>query len=173
VKPITELNPDRSSAQDFCRDRIRHFEAKADHNKAEALRVFVTLISCALASPLFITLGQGTILGKVVPSVLSSVAAGCAIWLQQRKPQQLWTLYRTTQRRLENEEIGFRFAINQYEEANDPEKLLAQRTALMCMTANDLWAPLVPNPDKVIGIAGIEGAGPARNQDHSLPSGHR
>jgi len=27
------------------------------------------------------------------------------------KAQQLWTLYRTTQRRLENEEIGFRFAI--------------------------------------------------------------
>jgi hypothetical protein len=73
---MTDAISNKASAQDFCRDRIRHFEAKADHNKAEALRLFVTLISCALASPLFITLGPGTVFGKVVPSILSSVAAG-------------------------------------------------------------------------------------------------
>jgi hypothetical protein len=136
---------------EFCLDRIRHFEAKADHNKAEALRLFVLLVSCTLAAPLFITLGQGLILGKVVPSILSSVATGCTIWLQQRKPQQLWTLYRTMQRRLECEEVGYRFSINQYEEAAHRGKLLAQRTALICREANDLWAPLIPNPDKLVG----------------------
>jgi hypothetical protein len=136
---------------EFCLDRIKHFEAKADHNKAEALRLFVLLVFCTLASPLFITLGPGLILGKVVPSVLSSVATGCTIWLQQRKPQQLWTLYRTMQRRLECEEIGFRFSINQYEQAEHSGKLLAQRTALICTEANDLWAPLIPNPDKLVG----------------------
>jgi hypothetical protein len=72
---------------EFCLDRIKHFEAKADHNKAEALRLFVLLVFCTLASPLFITLGPGLILGKVVPPILSSVATGCTIWLQQRKPQ--------------------------------------------------------------------------------------
>jgi hypothetical protein len=99
---------------------------------------------------LFIALGPGIILGKVVPSILSSVAAGCAVWLQQRKPQQLWTLYRTTQRRLENEEIAFRFAINAYEETDDPDRMLAQRTALICINANDLWVPLIPNPDRIV-----------------------
>lgn len=140
------------TGQQFCLEKIKHFEAKANHNKSEALTLFVILVFCTLASPLFITLGPGLVLGKVVPSVLSSVATGCAVWLQQRRPQQLWTLYRTTQRRLENEEIGFRFRINEYEKADEPGKLLAQRTALICSNANDLWVPLVPNPDKVMGV---------------------
>jgi hypothetical protein len=147
---MIDVTPSKTSAQDYCRDRIRHFESKADHNKAEALRTFLALIFSALASPLFIALGPGIILGKVVPSILSSVAAGCAVWLQQRKPQQLWTLYRTTQRRLENEEIAFRFAINAYEETDDPDRMLAQRTALICINANDLWVPLIPNPDRIV-----------------------
>jgi hypothetical protein len=145
------------SALEFCIDRIRHFEGKADHNKNEALGLFIALICCTLASPLFITLGPGLILGKVVPSVLSSVAAGCAAWLQQRKPQQLWTLYRTTQRRLENEELSFRFKINEYENASDPIKMFAQRTAMICSNANDLWVPLIPNPDKVVGVLHPQG----------------
>jgi hypothetical protein len=149
---MTSASADADPVRQFCVDRIRHFETKADHNKTEALALFVILVSCTLASPLFITLGPGLVLGKVIPSVLSSVAAGCAVWLQQRKPQQLWTLYRTTQRRLENEEISFRFQINEYEKADQPSKLLAQRTALICSNANDLWVPLVPNPDKIVGV---------------------
>ena len=143
------LNP--ITAQEYCLDRIKHFEAKANHNKAEALRLFIILMICTLASPLFITLGPGLLLGKLIPSILSTLATGCAVWLQQRKPQQLWTLYRTTQRRLENEEVGFRFSINEYEENADRNKILAQRTAVICSNANDLWVPLIPNPDKIIG----------------------
>jgi hypothetical protein len=142
------------SARDYCLDRIAHFDAKANHHKREALGMFSVLICSTLASPLFITLGQGNLLGKIIPSLLSGVAAGCAIWLQQRKPQQLWTLYRTTQGRLENEEVSFRFAINDYEKAGDLSKLLAQRTASICISANDQWTLLVPNPDKV--VAGME-----------------
>jgi SMODS and SLOG-associating 2TM effector domain 1 len=139
------------SAQDYCIGKIRHFEEKADHNKREALSLFATLIFCTLASPLLITLGPGVLLGKIAPSVLSSVAAGCAVWLQQRKPQQLWTLYRTTQRRLEYEDVSFRFLINDYERANDPGKMLAQKTATICINANELWTPLIPNPENAIG----------------------
>jgi hypothetical protein len=157
---MTNASTDTDPARQFCLDRIKHFEAKANHNKSEALALFVILIFCTLASPLFITLGPGLVFGKVIPSVLSSLAAGCAVWLQQRKPQQLWTLYRTTQRRLENEEIGFRFRINEYERADEPSKLLAQRTGLICINANGLWVPLVPNPDKVMGILHPEKAKP-------------
>ncbi len=148
---MTNATADTEAALTFCADRIRHFEAKADHNKSEALGLFIVLISCTLASPLFITLGPGFLLGKVIPSVLSSVASGCAVWLQQRRPQQLWTLYRTSQRRLETEEISFRFSLNEYEEAENPGRILAQRTALICSNANDLWVPLIPNPDRVLG----------------------
>lgn len=146
-----------ATVQEFCRERIRHFESKADHNKAEALRLFIVLIFCTLAAPLFITLGPGLLLGKLVPSVLSSLATGCTIWLQQRKPQQLWTLYRTTQRRLEREAVSFQFGIDEYETAADDAKLLVQRVALICGEANDLWAPMIPNPDKMIAAFNAEG----------------
>jgi hypothetical protein len=70
--------------------------------------------------------------------------------MQQRKPQQLSTLYRTTQRRLENEDVSFRFLVNEYEKASDPGKMLAQRTTAICVNANELWAPLIPNPENAI-----------------------
>ena len=138
-------------ATEFCKDRIHHFEIKADHNKKEALALFVSLICCTLAAPLFITLGQGTTLSKIVPSVLSSVATGCAVWLQQRKPQQLWLLYRTMQRQLEAEINSFEFSINAYQGTPDPSKRLAERTVAVCMSAHHLWAPLVPNPEGLTG----------------------
>src|ERR1035438_8743891 len=120
---------DTDTALDYCRDRIRHFKRKADHNKREALRLFMALIACTLGAPLLITLGSGLLWGKVAPSLLSTVATGCAVWLQQRKPQQLWTLYRTMQRRLEFEEVSHRFQMNDYEGSDDPDKTLAAKTA--------------------------------------------
>lgn len=149
---MSSANNETDIGRQFCLEKIEDYKARANRTKSEALTLFVTLVVCTLASPLFITLGDGQVLGKVIPSVLSSVATGCAVWLQQRRPQQLWALFRTTQRRLENEEIGFRFRINEYEKTDQPGKLLAQRTALICSNANDLWLPLVPNPDKVVGV---------------------
>jgi hypothetical protein len=112
--------------------------------------MFVTLILCTLASPLFITLGQGLLLSKIVPSILSTLATGCAVWLQQRKPQQLWSLYRTMQRQLENELYSFEFLIHDYAARTEPDKLLAERTAAVCMNAHQLWAPLIPSAEGLI-----------------------
>jgi len=159
----TPLTNSTRPALEFCKDRIHHFESKADHNKRESLSLFVSLIFCTLAAPLFITLGQSAILAKIVPSVLSSVATGCAVWLQQRRPQQLWLLYRTMQRQLEGEANGFEFFINDYQSSPDPEKLLAERTVAICMNAHQLWAPLVPNPEGITG---------SLNPDHSQLKGH-
>jgi hypothetical protein len=155
------------SAEEYCQGKVRHFESKADHNKREALTIFLLLISCTLAAPLFITLAQSVFFGKAVPATLSTIAAGCAIWLQQRKPQQLWALYRTTQRQLENEHAGYTFSIQDYATATNPEKLLAQRVALISMHANEAWASLVPNPDKVISSLQPAGEKRAHTAPHS------
>lgn len=150
-----------NEAREHCLGRIEHFKSKADHNKSETLLLFTVLLLSTLAAPLLIALGPGVLFGKVLPSVLSSVSSGCAIWLQLRKPQQLWTLYRTAQRRLEAEEIGYRFGVNGYDQAPAPAKLLAQRTAQICTTTNDLWAPLVPNPENFLSSLQTESARPA------------
>src|ERR1039458_136005 len=110
------------SAEQFYQDKLQHFASKADHNKRESLVLFQLLIVCTLASPLFITLSNNWLFGKVVPCLLSSTAAACAIWLQQRKPQQLWTLYRSIQRQLENEYAGYKFSLNDYDKCDDKEK---------------------------------------------------
>jgi hypothetical protein len=142
--------PESHESTEFCKDRIQHFASKADHNKREALTMFVALILCTLASPLFITLGQGLVFSKIIPSILSTVATGCAVWLQQRKPQQLWSLYRTMQRQLENELYSFEFLIHDYAGRTEPDKLLAERTAAVCMNAHQLWAPLIPSAEGLI-----------------------
>lgn len=98
---------------------------------------------------MFITLGPGLVLGKVVPSLLSLIAAGSTAWLQQRKPQQLWSIYRGAQRELEDQEAKYRFRLGEYETAPDPNKLLAERVAAIALNAHHQWLPTVPNPDKL------------------------
>ena len=136
------------SAQAYCRDRIDHYRMKADHNKREALTFSMVIICCTLISPILILIGAGAIVGKILPATLSSIAAGCTAWMQQRKPQQLWTLYRSTERLLESEIVSHQFNVGDYADRPDPDKLLIGRVGAICMAAHNLWTPLVPDPDK-------------------------
>jgi len=125
------------------------FEKKADHNKAEALLCFMAVIAATLVAPVFVMLGTGTVCGKVIPSILSLAAAGTTTWLQLRKPQQLWALYRTCQRRIEDEQTGFRYRLSAYSKNARPARLLAKRVADVAMFAHEQWIPLVPSPENL------------------------
>jgi hypothetical protein len=135
------------TAQQFCQRTIDGLKRKADHNKHEALWTFIAVIATTLFTPVFVTLGSGLFWGKAVPSVLSLVAAGCTAWLQQRKPQQLWAMYRTAQRELEDQQTRHRFALAPYEGAADPDKMLAERVAEIALGLHHQWVSMVPNPD--------------------------
>jgi hypothetical protein len=143
-------NQDVNSEQ-LCQRLIEHYRIKADHNKAETLRCFYLVISCTLVTPLFITLGPGLWLGKIVPSILSLIAAGATAWLQQRKPQQLWSLYRTAQRELEVQALKHQYRIDEYEQANEPDKVLAKNVAAVVLNTHRQWVPIVPSPDQLQG----------------------
>lgn len=142
----TAITSDAGSAPDYCRGRIEHFRRKAEHNKREALVWFGVTICCSLAAPLFITLGSGKVLGKVVPAVLSTMAAGGTAWLQQRKPHQLWTLYRSAERELENELVRYEFRVGSYGESETPDKELVDRVSNIALRVHTSWLPLVPSP---------------------------
>lgn len=132
-------------------DTIAGFKSKADHNKNESLACFIVVVACSLISPLFVTLGDGTLWGKIIPSVLSLSAAGSTAWLQLRKPQNLWSLYRDCQRRIEDHLYKYDHRLAEYE-ATDAErsKLLADIVRTVAWDAHQRWLPLVPTPE-VIG----------------------
>lgn len=124
-------------------------EKKANHNKNEALWCFRIVMGATLLAPLFVTLGTDIIMGKIVPSVLSIGAAFSTAWLQLRKPQQLWALYRTAQRELEVHLTKFEYKIDEYKNKrnSDPNKILVKHVADIALDVHYKWLPIVPNPE--------------------------
>lgn len=148
------------TAEEFCVAVIRGFEEKASHNKNESMRCFWVSMGGALLIPVFVTLGSGIAealgflnlqfwLAKVIPSLLSVCVAFSTGWLQLRKPQQLWSLYRTSQRELEDNLQKYRFSVGDYAEAKNKEKMLVERVTKIALDAHYAWLPMVPNPESI------------------------
>ena len=100
-------------------------------------------------APIFLSLGEGVWLSKVVPSILSAIAAFCTAWLQLRKPQTLWIIYRTVQRKMERTFIHYQFGVEKFdglsqsiEKAN---KLLISEITHLSSDAHSSWAKNVPD----------------------------
>lgn len=136
--------------KELAEEAIAGFKKKADHNKSESLSCFVLVVTCSLVSPLFVTLGEGLLWGKIVPSLLSLSAAGSTAWLQLRKPQNLWSLYRDCQRRIEDHLYRFHYHLHEYS-ADDKvrEQLLADAVRKVAWDAHERWLPLVPTPEAI------------------------
>ena len=135
------------SAQEYYGSVRAGFRDKANHNKTEAQGCFAAIIVCTLAAPLFVTLGEGFILEKVVPSVLSVMAAALTTWLQLRKPQRLWVIYRRAQRELEQAKANYDFNDAEFDGAADKDRLLARRVTAVAKGAHDEWEGLIPEPE--------------------------
>lgn len=134
----------------FAEDTLRVFMKKSDHNKSEALACFSLIVVGSLVSPLFVTLGEGVLFGKIVPSILSLSAAASTTWLQLRKPQSLWSLYRDCQRRIEDHVYKYQYHLDQYS-TNDAERssLLADAVRIIAWDAHQRWLPLVPTSEEI------------------------
>lgn len=134
----------------FADDALQNFKKKSDHNKFEALTCFSLVVVGSLVSPLFVTLGEGVFLGKIVPSLLSLSAAASTTWLQLRKPQSLWSLYRDCQRRIEDHVYKYLYHLDQYS-ANNAERsqLLADAVRIISWDAHQRWLPLVPTSEEI------------------------
>jgi hypothetical protein len=143
----------KAPAQDahtFAQNTLAGFKKKADHNKNESLACFAIVVVCSLVSPLFVTLGDGLWLGKVIPSVLSLSAAASTAWLQLRKPQSLWTLYRDCQRRIEDHLYKYHYGLSDYAAPEEERtRMLADAVRAVAWDAHQRWLPLVPTPDAV------------------------
>lgn len=135
------------SALDYYKSVRKGMREKANHNKAESQVCFATIITCTLLAPLFVTLGDGVLLSKVVPSLLSVTAGGLTSWLQLRKPQRLWVLYRRAQRELEEQKANFDFRDGDFAHTAEADKLLARKVTHVARRVHDSWEGLVPEPE--------------------------
>jgi hypothetical protein len=133
-----------TNAIELSLDRIVHFRSKADHNKRESLTFFTIIITCTLAAPLLITLGDRPLLNKIIPAILSTLASGSTAWLQQRKPQQLWSLYRGAERQIEYHLQRRQLQAGEYAESSNPDRLLAERVTEIALHTHEGWSGLVP-----------------------------
>ena len=79
-------NDEPPTPEAFAKNLIDGFKNKAEHNKNESMFFFWLSMGGALAAPLFLTLGSGLFLEKIVPSTLSALVALSTAWLQLRKP---------------------------------------------------------------------------------------
>jgi len=134
---------------DYAEKIAKAFKEKADHNKNESLACFSLILIASLSAPLFITLGEGDIWGKAIPSILSVVAAGLTSWLQLRKPQKLWSMYRGSQRMIEDHITKYKFKIGDYKAHNEPDSLLAEKVAEIALNAHNEWISVIPSPESI------------------------
>jgi hypothetical protein len=134
----------------FAQTTCTGFKVKADHNKNESLWSLILILTSSLCAPLFITLAEGIFWSKAVPSILSVFAAGLTSWLQLRKPQKLWSMYRGAQRQIEDQITKFKFKIGDYKESEDPGMLLAERVAEVALNAHNEWTSFVPSPESFV-----------------------
>jgi len=146
-KDVTVPEDRFKSALDYYTSVRKGMREKANHNKAEAQGCFATIIVCTLLAPLFVTLGDGVLLAKVIPSLLSVTAGGLTSWLQLRKPQRLWVLYRRAQRDLEEQKANYDFKDDEFASAAGPDKLLARKVTHVARWVHDSWEGLVPDPE--------------------------
>ena len=123
------------------------FKAKADHNKTESLSCFTLILVASLVAPLFITLGESVLWGKIVPSILSVIAAGLTSWLQLRKPQKLWSMYRGAQRLIEDHITKYSFKVGEYKTLAEADSLLAEKVAEIALNAHNEWTSVIPSPE--------------------------
>ncbi|MGL5257927.1 MAG: SLATT domain-containing protein [Proteocatella sp.] len=138
------------------KDKIVELQKKADHNKSEALWSFKIVMLSTLTSPMFVAFGTGDLYGKIIPSILSLIAAGLTAWLQLRKPQNLWKIYRTAQRKIENELELYKFKINEYN-SNEADKNLLLNTNKIYLETHLKWVESVPT-DKSLNVLSDKGA---------------
>lgn len=140
-----------NAAREYSTEQVEHFKKKANHNKRESLWYFrITMIS-TLSAPLLVGLGEGVFLAKVLPSILSAIAAFCSAWLQLRKPNELWSIYLNAQRQIEVQITHFDFNVAEYREleAEKCNELLALNVSQLVLNTNSQWVKNVPSPSNL------------------------
>lgn len=134
------------NAVEICENMISEIRIKADHNKKEYLWSFKIVMVLTLSTPILINISDHWVVSKLLPSFFASIASFLTAWIKFRKPESLWALYRSSQRKMENEIRFYQHAITPYDTDNASKVLITNVTEIMNRT-HSRWEKLVPNLD--------------------------
>lgn len=134
-------------ARKYSLEQLAHFKLKASHNKFESLWCFRLIMLCTLSAPLFVSLADNFWVSKVTPAILSAIAAFFTAWLQLRKPQELWSLYRGAERAIEVQITNYDFSTGLYKNigSEEADKLLVENVSQLKLETHESWKSNVPS----------------------------
>ncbi|MCL0013489.1 DUF4231 domain-containing protein, partial [Providencia rettgeri] len=118
------------------------YRDKASHNKNETLWCFRLIMFCSIFAPIFFLISDELIYSKLIPSCMSAVAAFCTAWVQLRKPQNLWALYKTSERELEVLKINYLYNSNDFSNCSheDKDRIFIEKITDTLKNTNLDWA---------------------------------
>jgi hypothetical protein len=131
-----------------CENMAKELSLKANHNKKESLWSFELIMTLTLVTPILINISDDWIWGKLLPSICAAIASFLTAWLKLRKPESLWSLYRSSQREIENEIRYYQSDISPYGEADSDKTLIKNVTEIFNNTHTG-WLKLVPSAERL------------------------
>ncbi len=137
------------SALDYAEKTKKGIEEKADENKSLSTRLFLIILISTVISPILILLPFGDVYSKYLPALMTASAALASYWLQLRKPQDRWVIYRGAQREIEYQIDQYNFGNDEYGKADDKEKLLADRVSKRALQLHYEWVPFAPKAEEI------------------------
>jgi Protein of unknown function (DUF4231) len=161
---MTEAASDLALA--YARRTLAGVTAKAASNKRLTTFLFLTILIPTTVSPILILAANDPLAAKVLPSILSACAAVASAWIQLRKPQERWAIYRTAQREVEFEIDQYQFGNGRYAEPAGRGSLLADAVSKRALQLHFEWLPIAPRAEDARKVL----ASSTDTNSHALPS---
>ncbi len=150
-KDSTRISADEHLA--YARRLLDSIRKKADQNKRQSTFLFFVVLGATAFSPILILTPTPDWASKIIPAVLTAAAAMASGWLQLRKPQERWAVYRTAQREIEFEIDQYQFGNGQYADASTNGKRLTDLVSKRALRLHYDWLPIVPSAEDVKNVA--------------------
>ena len=110
-------------------EQMKWYESKANENKSR-FHVFQTIIIVAsVIIPIVNLINLATFEIRIISSILGGTVVGVTAFIQVKKYQENWLLYRATEENLKKEKYLFLYDAGPYSDAKDDnrKKILVER----------------------------------------------
>jgi Protein of unknown function (DUF4231) len=110
-------------------EQTKWYETKANENKSRFHIFQAIIIIASVIIPIVNLIDFATFEIRIISSILGGTVAGVTAFMQLKKYQENWLLYRATEENLEKEKYLFLYGAGPYSDAKDDnrKKILVER----------------------------------------------